>query len=333
MKALVLLLLGSIAWEPAAVASDSFVFKLATLVPRGGTYMNVMDALAKELKESSGGAVSFRYYPGGSMGDEKDYIRRMRVNLDGAIFSAMGLGDVVPQVRILEAPFIFTSYEEAAYVRDRVAPTLEGLFEEKGYKVLSWGEQGAVYIWSAGEQVSTIDGLKARKCWLWAGCPLAASVYEAAGVNPVSLSPIDVLTSLQTGIVDTIYCSANILIQLEWYTKVKHVIDFPLLYAVGATVVNKKSFDRMPPELRELTMQTFRKHGEDLIRKTRKENTDALQILRNKVGVQSTPVIGEDVTAGHAIGAEVRRINLGKLWDRSILDEVMTALDEYRRGQ
>ena len=312
-----------------AEASDH-VFRIAALPPKGGTYMNAMDAFSAEIKEKSGGAVSFRFYPGGSMGDEKDYIKRMRINLDGAVFSAMGLGDIIPQVRVLEAPFIFESYEEAAYVRDHVASSLEKLFEAKGYTVLGWVEQGRVYIWSTNTPVAGIDELKKHKCWVWAGCPLAASVYEAVGVTPIALSPIDVITSLQTGIIDTIYCAANILIQLEWYSRIKYMTDFPLLYAIGATIVKKSKFDGMPPELQEMTKEAFKRHMDDLIRNTRAENTDALEILKNKMKVEAVPVSSEKTDAYYAAGEEVRKLNLGKLWDQPILDEVMAALEEYR---
>lgn len=313
----------------AAETSDH-VFRIAALPPKGGTYMNAMDAFASEIKEKSGGAVSFRFYPGGSMGDEKDYIKRMRVNLDGAVFSAMGLGDIIPQVRVLEAPFIFDSYEEAAYVRDKVTPSLVKLFEEKGYTVLGWAEQGRVYIWSTNSPIGTVDELKQHKCWVWAGGPLAASVYEVAGVTPIALSPVDVLTSLQTGIVDTIYCSANILIQLEWYSKIKYMTDFPLLYAIGATIVKKDKFEGMPPELQDLTKELFQRHMDDLVRNTRTENEDALEILKNKMKVEAVPVAAERADAFYAAGDEVRKLNLGKLWDQPILDEVMAALEEYR---
>ena len=77
---------------------------------------------------------------------------------------------------------------------------------------------------------------------------LAKAYFEALQVTPISLSVIDVLTSLQTGLIDTVYASPLGAIALQWFTKVKYMTALPISNATGAIVVSKKTFDRLTPD-------------------------------------------------------------------------------------
>jgi len=66
---------------------------------------------------------------------------------------------------------------------------------------------------------STAD-LRAQKVWLWEGDPLAEAFLKAAGVSAISLSITDVLTSLQTGLISTVYITPLACIAMQWFTRV-----------------------------------------------------------------------------------------------------------------
>jgi len=84
------------------------VIKFATLAPEGTTWMKVMNDWNKEIQEKTGGKLKFRLYAGGVAGDEKDVVRKIRLGqLHAGGFTGVGFGEIAPEVRILDAPFLF----------------------------------------------------------------------------------------------------------------------------------------------------------------------------------------------------------------------------------
>ena len=53
--------------------------KLATLAPEGSTWMNLMHQMNDEVTKATEGRVTFRFYPGGISGDEKDMLRKAKI--------------------------------------------------------------------------------------------------------------------------------------------------------------------------------------------------------------------------------------------------------------
>lgn len=87
------------------------MIKFTTLAPEGSTWTNVIHDIDKELEEKSGGKLRLKVYAGGVSGDEKDVIRKMRIGqLHSAGFTGVGLGEILPEVRILDLPFFFSDY-------------------------------------------------------------------------------------------------------------------------------------------------------------------------------------------------------------------------------
>ena len=82
--------------------------KFATLAPEGTSWMKAMRSFSKAVGKESNNEVSFKFYPGGVSGDEKDVIRKMRIGqIHAAGFTGVGLGEILPEVRVLDLPFLF----------------------------------------------------------------------------------------------------------------------------------------------------------------------------------------------------------------------------------
>ena len=100
-----------------AQADKKHVIKFATLAPEGSSWMKSMRKLSDKINKATDGNVVFRFYPGGVSGDEKDVIRKIRIGqLHGAGFTGVGLGQILPEVRVLDLPFLFDSDEEIQHM-------------------------------------------------------------------------------------------------------------------------------------------------------------------------------------------------------------------------
>ena len=92
---------------------------------------------------------------------------------------------------------------KSAYVREKLAPDLERRLAEKGFVVLFWGDGGWVRLFTKNPGMLPRD-FKTMKIFVTANDVALSELYKTAGFHPVLLEWADVLTSLQTGIVDAV---------------------------------------------------------------------------------------------------------------------------------
>jgi TRAP-type C4-dicarboxylate transport system substrate-binding protein len=305
--------------------------KIATLAPEGTTWMKVMNALANDVKKETGGEVVLKFYAGGVMGDEGDVIRKMRFGqLHGGGFTGRGLGEINPAERALELPSLFENYGEVDCVLDKLSDQLSAGFRDKGFELLGWAEAGFVYVFT-NKPIRTAQDIKGVKMWMWEGDPLAKALFDANGIVPVPLDLPNVLTSMQTGLIDAVYSSPYAVVALQWHTKVKYMIRPKLTYASGALLVSTKELEKLSPEHQEILKKLARKHLRDLTLQTRKENDDAIAVLK-KAGIQIL-----DMEPGSGVG-KVEQNNrtvyeklVGKLYSRELLNDLLRFRDACRK--
>jgi len=256
----------------------------------------------------------------------------MRVQIDGAGFSGMGLGEIVPAARLIEIPFTYEAYEEVDHVREVLGQNFDQMFEAKGYKILGWAEQGFIYLFS-NKEIRSVADVKASKCWAWQGDAFAAGIFDAFGVTPVPIPVPDVLTALQTGIVDTCYNSLYGLVALQWFTKLKYMSAFPLTYATGALIVKKSKFDKLPPELQTIMLEVAKEYTEILIQKTREDNETAYKTLQEDAGIKIIDLPKEEKDQFKEIGKKVREGFVGTFYSSELLEKVIGAITEVREAK
>jgi TRAP-type C4-dicarboxylate transport system substrate-binding protein len=166
--------------------------------------------------------------------------------------------------------------------------------------------------------------------WMWEGDPIAEATFKAFDIQPIPLSIIDVLTSLQTGLINGAYTSPLACLVLQWHTRVKYMMDVPLADASGAVVISKTMYDKLPPDLQEILMRNGKKFMRELTLKSRKENLDAIETLK-KNGVQvveaNTPKAMQDYNAA---GKRARQSLVPKLYDQAFLDKVEKTIGDFR---
>lgn len=316
-------------WNHTLHAAE-YEIKFSTLAPEGSTWMKVMRELDKDVQEATKGKVKFKIFPGGVSGDEKDVLRKMRLGqIHSAAFTGVGLGDVLPSIRVLDLPFLVRSYEEVDHLRKNLYPLFYESYEKKGFVLLAWAEVGFIYFYSR-DKIASIQDMKKMKMWVWEGDPLAAALYKAIDVNPIPLSVPDVLTSLQTGLIEAAYTSPLGVIALQWFTKTKYMLDLPMTNATAAILLKKKTYDRLPKEMQDILKKKTEEHMRRLIVLTRKDNHESINILKNQ-GIEIVSPSKGEIEEFRRAGEKVREMLKGELYDKELLKRVIQTLEELRK--
>jgi len=229
-------------------AVQAKTIKIATISPEGTYWMKQMRAGAKEIKEKTQGRVKFKFYPGGVMGNDDNVLRKVRIGqLHGGAVTIGSLSQSTPDTTIYGLPFLFSSLDDAAAIRKTSDPMLNKKIEESGFVCLGIAQGGFTYLMSK-QQINSLDDLKQQKSWVPEKSDVGLSVYSYVGVTPISLPLSDVLTGLQTGLINTIITSPIGALALQWHTHVEYVVDLPLNYLAAMMVVDKKVFDELSEE-------------------------------------------------------------------------------------
>lgn len=308
--------------SPSASAETKEI-KCATIAPAGSAWDKIFMAMNEELKTKTGGAVAFKIYSGGVQGDETAVVQKIRSGQLGCGgLTGFGLGKIAPAVRVLEVPFLFKNSGEVDAKTSSVTPKLEAALKAGNppVELLGWAEAGFVYIMS-NKPIKKLDDLKGVKMWQWEGDPVAEAMYGAMGVTPVQLGIADVLTSLQTGMIEGVYAPPMGAVALQWASKVKYITDLPIVNSIGALVVAKAEFDKLTPDQQKILKEVGQKYCRQIVEQTRHDNDAALASLQ-KLGLQKVEVAEADKQAMMSISKQVGQSLVGKLYPAELLAAV-----------
>ena len=315
------------------VGAQSVRLKIATMAPDGTIWMKGLQKAAEEVKERTDGRVSFRFYPGGTMGTDSAVLRKIRIGqLHGGVVLAGSLADVDPDMEIYSLPLLFRSEGEVDFVRQRMDRVLIDGLEAKGFVSFGLTETGFTYLMSS-KPTRTFEDLKGRKAWMMQDDPVSLAIVEAAGLSPVPLPISDVLTGLQTGLIDSVAAPAVGAIALQWFTKAKYLTDLPITYVCGTTVVSAKAFNRMSAEDQAIVREVLDRANRELDATSRSDNAEAREALARQ-GVEFVDPTDETRARWDEIAATATKKRVAQRdYDPATMAMIEDLVEDYRSQQ
>ena len=317
----------------SAPAFSAVTLKIATATPDGTQWMKDMRASAKEIKELTNGRVAIKYYGGGIKGNDTKVLGQIRIRqLQGGAFTPSALASQYSDLNLYGMPLVFDSEEEVAFVRSRMDERLQQGLEDAGFVNFGFATSGFANIMSSTPVTSLAD-MKGKRVWVPEGDTISYKSMEALSLNPVTLPLTDVLTGLQTGLIDIVAIPPIVALVLQWHTKVKYVTELPLVYSYGYMAVDKKTFDKISDEdkaiVRDVMTRTY-------------ENFDKINLIENRKAFDSLVKSGiERVEIDADEFAKVRNLLLEsnlKLGNEGafsvdLYEEMLGHIDEFRSEQ
>jgi len=289
--------------------SRKTVVKLATLAPEGTEWHGMLLDMGQEWKKSSKKSVHLRVYPGGVIGDERDMVRKMRIGqIHAAAITTEGLSEIVPDFSAYYVPLAFQNSEDVMSVTKSLLPSLEKKLEEQGFKLLHIGELGWAY-WFTSKPIKTPNDLKSMKIFTWAGDFKWERLWEKAGYNPVPLASVDILSGLQTGLINSFSTIPLYALSQQSFGIAKHMLDLKWGVLMAGIVIDNRVWSRIS-----------KKYHDDLINITKS--------IQNKQKNLNANAEKESIQAMQEYGLQVHSIDENglKIWK----DEVKKMEPELR---
>ena len=314
----------------SVAAQPNHLLKIATLAPEGSSWAKVLRTIDADVRQETDGNVGFKIYPGGVQGDEKVVLRKMRIGqLHGGNFGGQGVSQTLPDVLALQMPFLFDSYAEVDYVLEKMDAFYRQGYKERGYVFLGWADIGFVHILSQ-QPVATVEDMRAQKVWQLPDEPLTSVLFRLAGVTSVPLNIPDVLLGLQTNLIDVVYASPAATIVLQWFTRAKYVTQLPINYTLGALLIDKRTFAKIPAADRAHIHRIARQHLAALNQRNRRENDEAVTVLQAN-GLSLVEVNPNDVETFKGLVTSAEAKLVGQAFSREAHEQIARHLQDFRR--
>ena len=310
--------------------SSATTLKIATLSPDGSAWMVQMRIAAKDIEAQTEGRVKFKFYPGGVMGSDAAVIRKMKIGqLHGGALTGGALAKFAPDTQVYNLPFIFKSFEEVDYVRERMDSTIIQSFADAGYTIFGLAEGGFAYVLSTSP-TDTFDKLKQSKIWSPDNDVLVQKSMAKFNLGTIPLGLGDVLPALQTGMVDTVTTSPIGAIALQWHTQVTHITDMPILYFYGILAIKNKAYKKISQSDQVIVGQVMGQSFKKIDKINRQDNVDAMNALQalgiKKIDMQQTD---RDMLQGQAESL-AQSMLAEQQFSKSAYDEIQKYLTEFR---
>ncbi len=307
-----------------------YVFRIASEVPAGTLWHNALMAINKELAVKTNGEVRLQVFAGGVMGDQSSVINKILIGqLDGATFSNTGMQLVNHDFGIVGFPLIMRSDKEYDYMIEQVGNEFVKKFKELGYSHLCWTETGPIYIYSK-KSIASEDDIRNAKAFVLQGDKITEMLFKEIKATPIPVQTSDILTSLKTGQIDTVFSPPYGLIAMQWHSSISFVTDFPMTFMLGSIMVNNKLFDSMPKEYQAIMSELFKTHFEKMKTKIRQDNVAAQEILRQN-GVQSVPVSVANQNKFFEVGRSANEKLITQYgYSRDLYNRVYKMMEDFR---
>lgn len=312
-----------------AAAAD---IKIATVAPDGSHWISQMRAGAEEVRMRTAGRVTFKFYPGGVMGNDAQVLRKIRIGqLQGGAFTSGGLSERYIGMNLYGIPLLFRSEDEVDAVRAKIDPLMAAGLDKAGFVSFGFTEGGFANLLS-NEPIHNVEEMKRKKVWVPDGDQISFLAMQTMGLSPVVLPVTDVLTGLQTGLIDITFASPVTALVLQWHTKVKYITALPASYSMGVFAIEKNAFNALTPADQQVVREVMSRYLGQLDHEARDDNRKAADVLA-KAGLQTVSVNASDVEGWRqTVESLFPKLRQRTDVDVALLDQLLMVLADYRRS-
>jgi TRAP-type C4-dicarboxylate transport system substrate-binding protein len=313
-----------------ALPLQAQTLKIATIAPEGSAWMKSMREGAEEIQQRTAGRVSLKIYGGGVQGNDKQVQRKMRTGqLHGGAFTSGAMSLFQQDADIYSLGLLFQDIEEVEYVRQQFDSILVDRLFEAGYVCFGFAGGGFAYMMS-NTPLRTSADMSGQKVWTPEGDALAYAALQAIGVAPVSMPITDVMTGLQTDLLDSVAVPPVGAVVLQWHTRLKYITDLPLAYVYAAILIERKVFERLQADDQAVVHEVLARVYQGFDESGNADNLAALQALQNSGLELVSPESAEVETWRKAIVAAQVQLGSKGEFDPALLQKMQQLLAEYR---
>lgn len=225
--------------------------------PPGGPGDKLWRMFDAAVTAQSNGRIELSLLVHGQLGGDDLLIQALRRNRGQiGIVAESGFSRIVPEIAVLNMPYLFDGPDELDFVIDGyVTPLIKTMAAERGIELLQWVEIGWMNLYA--KQALLVPG--DAKSYSLRSLPYETSqaFLTAIGADVVNLSFPDVIPGLQTGLINGGESSTLMYARAGLYQEAPHLTLTRHAYSFGALLANKEWLDGLAPADRAIITTAF----------------------------------------------------------------------------
>lgn len=255
--------------------------KFGTIAPGSTPWSDSLEEIKNRVAKESNNQLKIKVFLGGQLGGELEILQKIRRgNIEGGGLTCAAMASIVPELDLLEVPFLFESSEEADFVLDNyLLVPFTKLFNQKGFVMVTWAENGWRSIGHKTKFVKTPADLKAVKIRSQES-KVHLGFWKRMQASPVAIAIPEVLPALQTGVVEAFDNTPLFTLAAEWQTAIKFYTVTNHIYQPGAIIYSKKFWDKISEADKKILMGPGNAQAAIVRNNVRKLGSSLIDVLK-----------------------------------------------------
>jgi tripartite ATP-independent transporter DctP family solute receptor len=270
----------------AAGAQAQTVLKIGYATSPTSHYGVGSTVFCDEIEKNTQGRYKCQHFPNSALGGEREQIEAVQLGTQDLVNTSTGpLGNFVPEVKIVDIPFLFRDYDHARKVMD--GPIGEELREKmaaRGLINLAWTENGFRHMTNSRRPIvraSDASGLKMRTM----ENKVHMDGYKTFGILPTPMPFPELFTALQQGTVDGQENPIPVILAAKFSQVQKHLSLTGHVYSPAALILSPAVWNKLSDEDKRIFREAAKKAAAAQRRKVNEDEENGIAQLE-KEGMQ-----------------------------------------------
>lgn len=242
-----------------------------------------IDTFAREVEQRTSGRYKIQTFYASALGGEREATEAVQLGTQELTWTSSGpIPNFVPEVKILDVPFLFRDYAHARAVLDGpIGQELLAKFDAKGIKALAWGENGFRHMTNNKRAINLPDDMKGLKMRTMEN-PVHIQAYKGFGIIPTPMAFGEVFTALQQGTVDGQENPLSVIVANKFDQVQKYLSLTGHVYSPGVFLMNKALFDKLPEADKKIFLESAKVAAKANRERVDRDEKTAVTDLRGK---------------------------------------------------
>ena len=274
---------GALTLSLVSVTQAQIIMRNSVSIAQNSHQGNGIDVLSQEVEKGTKGRIIIKNFFSGSLGGERESIESVQLGTQELTGTSTGpIPNFVPAVKILDIPFLFRDKAHARAVLDGpIGQALLKEFDSKGFKALTWSENGVRHMTNNKRPINLPDDLKGLKMRTMEN-PVHVAAYKGFGIITTPMAFPEVFTALQQGVVDGQENPLSVIMAAKFDQVQKYMTLTAHVYSPALLLMNKASFEKLSPADQKVFLDAAKLAAAATRARVDKDDASGVAELRSK---------------------------------------------------
>jgi tripartite ATP-independent transporter DctP family solute receptor len=230
----------------AAAQAQTTTLKIGYATTKESHYGVGSTVFCDEVEKGTQGRYKCQHFPSSALGGEREQIEAVQLGTQDLVNTSTGpVGNFVPEVKIVDIPFLFRDYDHARKVMDGpIGQDILSKFPSKGIIALGWTENGFRHMTNSKRDIvkpSDAAGLKMRTM----ENKVHMDGYRTFGIQPTPMAFPELFGALQQGTVDGQENPIPVILSSKFSQVQKHLSLTGHVYSPALLLLSPKVWNKL----------------------------------------------------------------------------------------